>query len=70
MSHSQRTRAPESSPLGADYLAGRELCHSYVAGEPKRFRRLLTEQIRVRDLLKAPGESAGIEKAPLPGLFP
>jgi hypothetical protein len=35
------------------YSAGRELCRSYVAGEPERFRRLLTEQVRVRDLLKA-----------------
>src|SRR6266511_3435151 len=35
------------------YSAGRELCRSYVAGEPKRFRRLLTEQVRVRDLLEA-----------------
>jgi hypothetical protein len=31
--------------------AGRELCHAYVAGEPARFRHLLTEQVRVRDLL-------------------
>ena len=36
------------------YSAGRELCRSYVAGEPERFRRLLTEQVRVRDLLEAP----------------
>ena len=35
------------------YPAGRELCRSYVAGEPERFRRLLTEQVRVRDLLEA-----------------
>jgi hypothetical protein len=35
------------------YSAGRELCRSYVAGKPKRFRRLLTEQVRVRDLLEA-----------------
>jgi hypothetical protein len=35
------------------YSAGRELCRSYVAGEPERFRRLLTEQVRVRDLLDA-----------------
>ena len=28
---------------------GRELCRSYVAGEPERFRRLLTEQVRVDD---------------------
>jgi hypothetical protein len=33
------------------YSAGRELCRSYVAGERERFRRLLTEQVRVRDLL-------------------
>jgi hypothetical protein len=35
------------------YSAGRELCRAYVAGEPERFRRLLTEQVRVRDLLQA-----------------
>ena len=35
------------------YSTGRELCRSYVAGEPERFRRLLTEQVRVRDLLEA-----------------
>ena len=32
------------------YSAGRELCRSYVAGDPERFRRLLTEQVRVSDL--------------------
>jgi hypothetical protein len=35
------------------YTAGLELCRAYVAGEPARFRRLLTEQVRVRDLLDA-----------------
>ena len=35
------------------YPAGRELCRSFVAGDPERFRRLLTEQVRVRDLLDA-----------------
>ncbi len=39
------------------YAAGRELCRVYVAGEPERFRRLLTEQVRVRDLLE--GRDAG-----------
>jgi hypothetical protein len=34
-----------------NYAAGLELCRSYVAGEPERFRHLLTEQVRVRDLL-------------------
>jgi hypothetical protein len=32
-----------------------ELCRSYVAGEPHRFHRLLTEQVRVRDLHEANG---------------
>jgi hypothetical protein len=40
------------------YAAGRELCRSYVAGEPERFRRLLTEEVRVRDLLEARGAGA------------
>jgi hypothetical protein len=42
------------------YSAGRELCRSYVAGEPERFRRLLTEQVRVRDLLAARAADAPI----------
>jgi hypothetical protein len=42
------------------YAAGRELCRVYVAGDPERFRRLLTEQVRVRDLLEARGERAPI----------
>jgi hypothetical protein len=33
------------------YSAGRDLCRSYVDGDRDRFRRLLTEQVRVRDLL-------------------
>jgi hypothetical protein len=36
------------------YPAGRELCGTYVAGDPDRFRRLLTEQVRVHDLLETP----------------
>jgi hypothetical protein len=68
---------PTSRTYIITYHAGRELCRSYVAGERERFRRLLTEQVRVRDLLEtrdnAAGdtgrESAGIEKAPLPGPF-
>jgi hypothetical protein len=42
---------PTSRTYIVTYPAGRELCRAYVAGEPERFRRLLTEQIRVRDLL-------------------
>jgi hypothetical protein len=37
------------------YSAGRELCGAYVADDPERFRRLLTEQVRVRDLLEPRG---------------
>jgi hypothetical protein len=36
------------------YPAGRELCGTYVAGDPERFRRLLTKQVRVHDLLETP----------------
>ncbi|MGH8835546.1 MAG: hypothetical protein ACRDWG_11235 [Actinomycetes bacterium] len=56
---------PTSRTYPINYPAGRELCRSYVAGDPQRFRRLLTEQIRVRDLLQAPG--AGARPAVLPG---
>jgi hypothetical protein len=41
---------PSSRTYVMNYSAGRELCRSYVAGEPERFHRLLTEQVRVRDL--------------------
>jgi hypothetical protein len=44
---------PTSRTYVMNYSAGRELCRSYVAGEPERFRRLLTDQVRVRDLLEA-----------------
>jgi hypothetical protein len=35
------------------YSAGRDLCEAWVGGDPARFARLLTEQVRVRDLLEA-----------------
>lgn len=44
---------PTSRTYIITYPAGRELCRSYVAGEPERFRRLLTDQVRVRDLLES-----------------
>jgi hypothetical protein len=44
---------PTSRTYVMNYSAGRDLCRSYVAGRPERFRRLLTEQVRVRDLLAA-----------------
>jgi hypothetical protein len=51
---------PTSRTYVITYPAGRELCRSYVAGEPERFRRLLTEQVRVRDLLEARDAGAPI----------
>jgi len=33
------------------YSAGRELCGAYVDGDPARFTRLLTEQVRVSELV-------------------
>ena len=37
------------------YPTGRELCAAYVAGDPARFRRLLSEQVRVGELRAAAG---------------
>ena len=42
---------PTSRTYVLTYPAGRELCRAYVAGNPERFRRLLTAQVRVGDLL-------------------
>jgi hypothetical protein len=53
---------PTSRTYIITYPAGGELCRSYVAGEPERFRRLLTEQVRVRDLLGA--RNAGAPTSP------
>jgi hypothetical protein len=44
---------PTSRTYVTNYPAGRELCRWYVAGDPERFRFLLTEQVRVHDLLEA-----------------
>jgi hypothetical protein len=35
------------------YSAGRDLCRAYVDGDPARFRTLLTEHVRIGDLLAA-----------------
>ena len=43
---------PASRSYAITYAAGRELCDAYVAAEAGGFRRLLTEQVRVGDLLK------------------
>ena len=42
---------PTSRTYVLTYPAGRELCRAYVGGDPARFRRLLTDQLRVRDLV-------------------
>ena len=35
------------------YTAGEDLCRAYVAGDPARFRTLLTEHVRIGDLIAA-----------------
>jgi hypothetical protein len=49
---------PTSRTYVVNYPAGKAVCGSYVAGDPARFRRLLTEQVRVGDLLAARDEDA------------
>jgi hypothetical protein len=44
---------PTSRTYMLSYSAGQELCDAYVGGDPGRFRRLLTEQVRVADLIAA-----------------
>ena len=51
---------PTSRTYVITYPAGHKLCRWWVAGEPERFRRLLTEQVRVRDLLQARDAGAPI----------
>ena len=43
---------PTSRSYVLTYAAGRDLCRSYVDGDPARFPRLLTEQVRVGELLR------------------
>ena len=42
---------PTSRTYAITYAAGSALCGAYVAADPAGFRRLLTEQVRVGDLL-------------------
>jgi hypothetical protein len=44
-------KEPTSRTYILTYQAGRDLCRAYVGDDPARFRRLVTEQVRVRDLL-------------------
>jgi hypothetical protein len=56
---------PTSRSYMITYPAGRELCGAYVAGDPDRFRLLLTEQVRVRDLLEARAAAAAAPYFPV-----
>jgi hypothetical protein len=49
--------APSQRSYIITYSAGRELCRAFVAGDRKRFRSLLSEQVRVCDL----HEQRGVE---------
>jgi hypothetical protein len=40
------------------YAAGLDLARAYVGGDPERFGRLLTEQIRIGDLVAAQAAAA------------
>ena len=44
-------KEPTSRTYILTYQAGRDLCRAWVRDDPARFRRLVTEQVRVRDLL-------------------
>ena len=46
-------KEPTSRSYVMTYPAGHELCSAFVGGEPDRFRRLLTEQVRVGELVAA-----------------
>jgi hypothetical protein len=50
---------PTSRTYVMNYPAGFALCEAYVAGQPARLCRLLTEQTRVCDLLEA-GDAGGV----------
>jgi hypothetical protein len=49
---------PTSRTYVIAYPAGQELCSAYVDGDPARFRHLLTEQVRVGELLAAAASGA------------
>jgi hypothetical protein len=44
---------PTSRSYVINYSAGRELCRAYVRGDRERFRHLVTEHVRVRELVAA-----------------
>ena len=52
-------KEPTSRSYVMTYPAGHELCNAFVGGEPERFHRLLTEQVRVGELVAARDAAAG-----------
>jgi hypothetical protein len=50
-------KEPTSRSYIMTYAAGREVCRSYVAREPVGFRRLLSEQVRVGELVETNARS-------------
>jgi hypothetical protein len=50
---------PTSRSYVLTYPAGLDLCEAYVGGEPERFRRLLTEQVRIGELVAARDAASG-----------
>jgi hypothetical protein len=48
-------REPSSRTYIVTYPAGRELCRAWVGGDPARFRRLVTEQVRAGELTAQSG---------------
>jgi hypothetical protein len=49
---------PTSRTYVMNYPVGYELCSRYVGGDPARYRRLLTEQVRVGELVAAPRDQS------------
>lgn len=55
-------RAPTSRTYVVNYPAGRELCAAYVDGRADRFRHLVTEQVRVSELVEARDAAAALNR--------
>jgi len=47
---------PTSRTYVFTYPAGQQVCEAYVGGDPGRFRRLLTDQVRIGELLDSVGD--------------
>jgi hypothetical protein len=47
---------PTSRTYVFTYPAGQKVCEAYVGGDPERFRHLLTDQVRIGELLDSVGD--------------